>query len=91
MKFRELTFVPENKDKPIKVVYEDDAKVTQTSDFTIKFVKKLRGMELEKFLEDMFGTTKIGIFDCSGMTDEEVDKIVEKFNSIPEEYTVPIK
>ena len=54
MKFHELTIIPECKDKPIKVVYEDDVGVTQTGDFAIEFVKKLRGIELEKFLKDVF-------------------------------------
>ena len=78
MKFHELTIIPECKDKPIKVVYEDDVGVTQTGDFAIEFVKKLRGIELEKFLKDVFGTTKIGIFDCRNVSDEEIERIMNE-------------
>jgi len=91
MKFREFTFVPEDKDKPIKVVYEDDFKVIQTNDCTIEIVKRLTPMESEKLLNDMFGTTDVGILDCSDMTDEEIDRIVEEFNNIPEVYPVTNK
>ena len=77
MKFHYLTIVPEDKDKPIKIVCEDDVRVTQTSDFTIEFVKKLRGIEAEKFIKEMFGTTKVGVFDCSGMSDEEREHVYE--------------
>ena len=78
MKFHELTIIPECNDKPIKIVYENDVNVTQTGDFTIEFVKKLRGIELEKFFKDIFGTTKIGIFDCSNMSNEEIESIMNE-------------
>lgn len=91
MKFREFTFVPKDRDKPIKAVYEDDFKVVQTDDFIIEIAKKLTHTESEKFLDDMFGTTDVGILDCSYMSDEEFNRIVDKWNSIPEEYIIPIK
>lgn len=73
------------KDKPIKIVFEDDVKVTANGN-EIEIKRKLSDIEAKKLLNDVFGTTDIGILDCSDMTDEEIDKIVEKFNSIPEEY-----
>lgn len=91
MKIHEFTFVPEDRDKPIKVVYEDDFKATRTDGFIIEIAKKLTHTESEKLLNDMFGTTNVGILDCSYMSDEEFNKIVDKWNSIPEEYIVPIK
>ena len=78
MKFHELTIIPEDKYKPIKIVYEDDVGVTQTGDFTIEFVKKLHGIELENFLKDVFGTTKVGIFDCRNVSDEEIERIMNE-------------
>ena len=65
MKIREFTFIPENKDKPIKIVFEDDLKVIQTNDCTIEVIKRLSPMESEKLLKDMFSTTDIGVLDCS--------------------------
>lgn len=65
MKIREFTFITENKDKPIKMVFEDDLKVIQTNDCTIEVLKRLSSMESEKLLKDMFGTTDIGVLDCS--------------------------
>lgn len=65
MKIREFTFITEDKDKPIKIVFEDDFKVIQTNDCTIEVLKILSSMESKKLLKDMFGTTDIGVLDCS--------------------------
>ena len=88
MKIREFTFVPEDKERPIKMVYEDDFKVIQTDDCTIEAVRRLTPMESEQLLKDMFGGTDIGILDCSDMSQEEIDKIVDKFCDIPEVYPI---
>lgn len=85
MKICEFTFIPEDKDKPIKMVYEDDFKVIQTGDYTIETIRRLTPMELE----NMFGTTDVGILDCGDMFDEEIDRIVDRFNSIPRENLIP--
>lgn len=76
MKIREFTFIPEDKEKPIKMVYEDDSGFVKTNDCTIEYVKRLTPMESEQLLKEMFGTTNIGVLDCSDMTDEEIDRIV---------------
>lgn len=67
MKIHEFTFVTEDRSKPIKMVFEDDVKVIQTSDCTIEVIKKLSSMESEKLIKDMFGTTDIGVLDCSNI------------------------
>ena len=58
----------ESKDKPIKVIFEDDVKVT-ASDNNIEIKRKLSDIEAEKLLIDIFGTTNIGILDCSDIKD----------------------
>ena len=83
MRFHELTIVPEDKDKPIKMVYEDDIGIIKANDYTIELTRKLTPVEAEKLLEDMFGTTNVGILDCSYMSDEELNQIVDKWNNIP--------
>lgn len=90
MKFREFTFIPEDKEKPLKVVYEDDSGFIKTNDCTIEYFKRLTPMESESLLNNIFGSTNIGAFDCSGMSDEEIEKIVDKWNSIPKEYLVRV-
>lgn len=45
-------------------------------------------MEAEKLLNDIFGTTNVTVLDCSDMTEEEIDRIAEEFNSIPEVYPI---
>lgn len=70
-------------DKPLKLVYEDDVKVVENNDGTMTFKRTLKPLEAEQVLKCMFGTTDIGILDCSDMTNEEIDKIVDKLNKIP--------
>lgn len=77
----------EPKDKPIKIIIEDNVKVTSNGN-VIEIKKHLCSMEAEKLLNDIFGTTNIAVLDCSDITDEEIDRIVEKFNSIPEVYPI---
>lgn len=80
----------EPKDKPIKIVFGDDVKVAENGN-DIEIKRKLSDIETEKLLIDIFGTTNIGILNCSDMTDEEINKIVDKWNSIPEQYAIPIE
>lgn len=47
--------------------------------YIIEIKRKLSLSEIES----IFGTTDIGMLDCSDMTDEEIDRIVEEFNNIP--------
>lgn len=69
MKIREFIFIPEE--------------LVQVDDCTLEYRKKLSLVESEKLLKDMFGTTNVGILDCSDMSDEEIDEITDKLNSIP--------
>ncbi len=88
MKIREFTFVPEDKDHPIKIVYEDDLKITHIDDCTFEITGKVYGIEAEKIITNIFGTTNLGVLDCSDMSDEEINGIADKWNSIPEEYPI---
>lgn len=57
------------KDKSIKIVFEDDVKVAVNGD-DIEIRRKLSDIETEKLLIDMFGTTNIGILDCSDIKED---------------------
>ena len=80
MKIRKFIIIPENKGKPIKIAYEDNMEIIDTDDYTVKIVRRLTSMESEKFIKDLFGTTDVGILDCSDMSDEEIEGIVEGLN-----------
>lgn len=49
------------------------------NNYIIEIKRKLSLSEIES----IFGTTDIGMLDCSDITDEEIDRIVEEFNNIP--------
>ena len=61
--------------KPIKIIFEDVTQVNM-SDYNIQIKGRLSGIEAEKVISNIFGTTDIGALDCSDMTDEEIDKII---------------
>lgn len=63
MKFNEFIFAPEDRDNPLKVVYEDDTGIIQTNDCTIEVVRKLTSMESVKLIKNIFSTTDVGILD----------------------------
>lgn len=71
-----------DRDRPVKMIYEDDAKIIQTNDYTLEYTRKLSPMEAEKLFMDLFGTTDVGILDCSDMSDEEFKRIVDKYNAL---------
>ena len=64
MKIHEFVFIPENKDKPIKVVYENAVRLTRIDDCTIEYTKRLTPMETERLFMDLFGTTDVGVVCC---------------------------
>lgn len=76
MEICEFAFIPEDKEKPIKIVFENDSDFVETDDCMIEYIKRLSSMDSEQFLKKMFGLTNICVFDCSDMTDEEIDRIV---------------
>lgn len=82
MKFCELTIMPEDKNRHIKIVYENDEYETRVDDCTITFSKKLTPEETRCFLEDMFGTTSLGVYDVSHMSDEEIKQIIDDNSNI---------
>ena len=91
MEFNDFTIIQKDKNtliKPIKIVYQDEVLIIPTDDGNIEIRKKLSPMEAVQFIEALFGTTDLGILDCSDMTDKEIDKIVDEWNSIPEEYVL---
>lgn len=74
--------LPNPKDKPIKVIIEDRVEVTNNGK-AIEIKEHLSHMETEKLLNDIFGTTNIGVLDCSDMTEKEINEIADKLNSTP--------
>lgn len=62
--------------KPIKIVFEDDTTVNG-NDLNIEIIRKFPISE-----------SNLGVFDCSDMTDEEIDEIVEKLNNVVEVYPI---
>ena len=64
MKNNTYFIIPEQKDKPIKVVIEDKVKITSNGN-VVEIKKHLSSMEVEKLLNNTFGTTDIGVLDCS--------------------------
>ena len=69
--------------KTIKVVFENCPELEMDGN-DVKITYKLSEFEIK----NIFGTTEMALLDCSGMTDEEIDEIVDAFNAIPEEYIV---
>lgn len=45
-----------------------------------KYILELKLSDSE--IKNIFGTTELAMFDCGDMTDEEINKIVDEFNSI---------
>lgn len=43
--------------------------------------------DLQAF-RDMFDIPDVNLLDCNGMTDEEYERMVDEFNSIPEVYPI---
>lgn len=41
-------------------------------------------------IKNIFGTTELAMLDCSNMTDEEINRIVDKWNEIPELQIIPV-
>lgn len=66
------TYIIPTTDKPIKIVFEDYVEVNSNGT-DIEIRTKLHGIEAEKFITDLFGTTHIGIFDCSDIKEEFKD------------------
>lgn len=76
MEICEFMFISEDKEKPIKIVFENDSDFVEIDDCMIEYIKRLSSMDSEQFLKEIFGAINIGVFDCSDMTDEEINRIV---------------
>ena len=59
----------EQKDKPIKIVFEDSVKVTANGN-NIEIKRKLSDVEFEKLLIDIFGTTNIGVLNIDDIRED---------------------
>ena len=79
-----IYITPPPNDKPIKIVCENSWSL-EGNGYEIVASKRLSEMESKNLLMELFGTTNVGILDCSNMTEEEIaeiDKIVDEFNGI---------
>ena len=71
---------PPPNDKPIKIVYEDSWSLEDNGNEII-VSKRLSEMESKNFLMEWFGTTDVGVLDCSDMSEEEIEEILNAFNN----------
>lgn len=55
-----------------------------------KYIFELKLKLSDSQIQNIFGTTELAMLDCSDMTDEEIDKIVDKWNEIPELQMIPV-
>lgn len=85
-----IYIIPEQTEKPIKIISHDVA-IKSNNDNSINIIKKLSPLETKKLFIDLFGTTDVGVLSCNDMSDEELNRMLDELNSIPEEYVVPIE
>lgn len=57
-------------EKLIKLVYTDDVSVVDNNDGTLTFKRTLAPLESKQVLECIFGTTDVGIIDCSDIKED---------------------
>ena len=55
-----------------------------------KYIFELKLKLSDSQIKNIFGTTELAMLDCSDMTDEEIDNIVDKWNEIPELQMIPV-
>lgn len=57
--------------KPIKIAFLDDLEITNSeNEYDLEIKKKLSKFEVEKFLNDIFGTTNLGILSCEDIEEK---------------------
>lgn len=66
----------EENDSPIKVVIEDSVKITSNKN-VIEIKRHLSYMEAKNLINNIFGTTNIGVLDYNDMSDEEFNEIID--------------
>lgn len=54
-------FILPTTEKPVKIAWDDGSEFITTEDCTAKYAKKLTPFEAEQFIQELFGTTNIGI------------------------------
>lgn len=67
---------------------EGDYMSSTSSDKYNEYIFDLKLKLCDSEIENIFGTTELAMLDCSDMTEEEINRIIEKFNSIPEVYPI---
>ena len=64
-----IFIIPTPEQKPIKIVFQDDMEVNEYgNDIAIK--RKLSGIEAEKFITDIFGSTDIAVIPTSEIRED---------------------
>ena len=57
--------------KPIKIAFLGDLEITNSENkYDLEIKKKLSKFEAEKFLNDVFGTTNLGIVSCENVEEK---------------------
>ena len=57
--------------KPIKIAFLDDLEITNGENkYDLEIKKKLSKIEVEKFLNNIFGTTNLGILSCEDVEEK---------------------
>ena len=77
--------------EPIRITYEDAVRFEDIDDYIIKTTKHLTPTESEKLLMDLFGTTDVGILDCSDMPYEKIYEFHDEVASLPLEHILSAK
>ena len=55
-----------------------------------KYIFELKLKLSDSEIKNIFGTTELAALDCSNMTDEEINRIVDEWNEIPELQMIPV-
>lgn len=55
-----------------------------------KYIFELKLKLCDSEIKNIFGTTELAMLDCSNMTEEEIDRIVDKWNGIPPLHIIPL-
>lgn len=69
---------------------KDDYMSSTSSNEYNKYIFELKLKLSDSQIKNIFGSTELAMLDCSDMTDEEIDKLVDKWNEIPELQMIPV-
>lgn len=71
--------IPKPQDTPIKIVIEDNVKITSNEN-VIEIKRHLSSMEVKNLINNIFGTTNIGVIDCSDISEQEFNEIIDQLD-----------